>query len=240
MGRGAQPYIAEFIATFTLCFIGIGAIAMNSTTARSMEQFGVVLTGLQLGLVGIALAHGFAIMVMVYATGHISGAHINPAVTFGMLLAGRIGLGKALGYVFVQLAGASLGALLISLLYPLDATTDTHLGATMLASNITPATGVGIEAVLTFLLVFVIFGVAVDGRAPAGAAGLAIGGTIVLDILAAGPLTGASMNPARSFGPALVQMDWANHWVYWAGPLGGGAMAAWVYALLLQKRPDAA
>jgi len=228
MGRGAQPYIAEFIGPFTLTFIGVGAIAMNSLTHGSV------------GLVGIALAHGFAIMVMVYATGHISGGHINPAVTFAMLVSGRIGFGKAVGYIISQLAGGALGAFAVYASYPLDATTDTHLGATMLASNITPAAGVGIEAVLTFLLVFVIFGVAVDSRAPAAAAGLAIGGTIALDILAAGPLTGASMNPARSFGPALVQLDWTNHWVYWAGPLLGGAVAAWVYTVFLMKKPDAA
>jgi MIP family channel proteins len=187
----------------------------------------------------VALAHGLAIAVMVSATGGISGGHLNPAVTFGVLIGGKIGLKDSLAYWVAQLAGgAAAGFLLLCLLG------DNSQSAASIVANGTPDLGKGvswskgivIEAVLTFFLVFVVYGSAVDARAPK-IGGLAIGLTVALDILFGGPLTGAAMNPARTFGPALASGHWANHAVYWIGPLLGGGAAGLIYGRFLSKQP---
>ena len=212
---------AEFVATFALVFIGGGAVHMDNFTNGS------------LGLPGIALAHGLVLMTMVYATGHISGAHINPAVTFGMFITKKIRAGTAFGYIIAQLAGSVLAGFLLVMLLPYAPGADP--GVTMVSAEISSATGIAIEALLTFFLVFVIFGTAVDSKAPAGFYGLAIGLVLTFDILVGGPLTGAAMNPARSFGPALISGFWENHLVYWIGPLTGSTIAALLYTKILQK-----
>src|SRR5216684_4538413 len=209
----AKKCVAEFVGTFTLIFIGVGAIYNNP------------------GLLGVALAHGLAIAVMVSATGGISGGHLNPAVTFGVLVGGKIGLKDSLAYWVAQLAGgAAAGFLLLCLLG------DNSQSAASIVANGTPDLGKGvswskgivIEAVLTFFLVFVVYGSAVDARAPK-IGGLAIGLTVALDSLFGGPLTGASMNPARTFGPALASGHWNHHVVYWVGPMLGRALAGLIY-----------
>ena len=212
--------VAELIGTFALIFIGVGAINANP------------------GLLGVALAHGLTIAVMVSATAGISGGHLNPAVTFGLLVGRQIDSRKAIAYWISQLLGAVVaGILLVNLLG-----NAAHSGAEAVAAGtpdlggISVVKGTLIEAVLTFFLVFVVYGTAVDPRAPK-IGGLAIGLTVALDILFGGPLTGAAMNPARTFGPAVASAHWNNHLVYWVGPMLGGAVAGLIYGRFLIK-PD--
>jgi MIP family channel proteins len=214
-----KPCVAEFIGTFALIFVGVGAIHNDP------------------GLLGIALAHGLTIAVMVSATGAISGGHLNPAVTLGVLVGRRMELPKAVAYWIAQLLGAFVaGLLLLNLLGGgLQSGADiVSRGTPDLASGVGVVRGTIIEAVLTFFLVFVVYGTAVDSRAPR-IGGLAIGLTVALDILVGGPLTGAAMNPARTFGPALASAHWNNHLVYWMGPMLGGALAGLVYGRFLIK-----
>lgn len=219
--------LAELIGTFALIFIGVGAIH---------HLGGIDKNG---GLLGIALAHGLAIAVMVSATGGISGGHLNPAVTFGLLIGDKITFKTAAAYWIAQLLGATAAGFL--LLFVLQGQPDAAAqivahGTPDLGAATTVAQGIVIEAVLTFFLVFVVFGSAVDSRAPK-IGGLAIGLTVALDILFGGPLTGAAMNPARTFGPALASGHWNNHVVYWLGPLLGGGLAGLIYGRFLIKQP---
>ncbi len=209
--------LAEAVGTFALIFIGAGSIIANQ------------LSGGKVGVVGIALAHGLAIATMVAATGHLSGGHLNPAVTGGFMVTRRLPVGVGVAYILAQLAGASVGGLLLTAAFPEGARRAVSLGTPTLDPTVTAGVGIVVEAILTFLLVFVIFGVAVDSRGAGSSAWLAIGLVIAMDILAGGALTGAAMNPARAFGPALFSGNWANHLVYWVGPGLGGGLAAWVY-----------
>lgn len=208
-----RPLAAEAVGTFALCFVGILAITGG----------GIAGTPGAATLTSVAFAHGLAIAVMVAALGHHSGAHFNPAVTFGFVVTGRMPLARGALYWAAQLAGALLGAGAVCLLFGPD---PVAAGTPALAVPVDAWRGVALEAVATFFLVMVVFGTAVDERAPRYVFPLAIGLTVALDIMAIGPLTGAAMNPARALGPALVSGAWASHWVYWAGPLLGGALAA--------------
>lgn len=221
MEKAWKAYVAELIATFTLVFIGAGAICLEASHGG-------------VGLVGIALAHGLAIFAMVAATGHISGGHINPAVTIAAWVAKKIGTRNAAGYILAQLAGATLGGLALKCLYPSLTHLPTLLGTPTVAASLSVPHAIFVEAILTFLVVFVVFGTAIDARGPK-IGGLAIGLTVTLDILMGGPLTGAAMNPARAFGPALVTGFWKNQGVYWVGPIAGGIAAAWIYSKLFLK-----
>jgi len=204
---------AEFIGTFTLIFIGAGSI-MNGKA----------------DLLGIAVAHGLAIAIMVSAFAAISGAHFNPAVSFGMLVTRRIDLKTFISYVGAQLSGAAFAALLLRYIFGWSTVAGKSLGTAAVGMDISPTKAMIAEGIGTFLLVAVIFGVAVDKRGTFGAvAGFPIGLMITLDILLMGPLTGATVNPARWFGPAFVSGTWSNSWVWIAGPLLGGAIAALVY-----------
>ena len=210
--------IAEAIGTFALIFIGVGAITVPLPP----------LPGGRADIVAIALAHGLTIAVMVCATAHISGGQLNPAVTFGLLLGGKMSLRDSLFYWVAQLVGAVAAGFLCLALFGDKAV---EVGTPQLASGgVSWWQGVVIEAVLTFLLVFVVFGTAVDARGAGTVAGLAIGLTVTLDILCGGPYTGAAMNPARTFGPAVAANLWKSHWVYWAGPMLGGAVAGLLYS----------
>ena len=203
--------VAELIGTFTLIFVGMGSIVFASS-----------------GILGVALAHGLAIAIMASAVGHISGGHFNPAVTLGFLVTRRIAPVLALVYWFSQLAGAVLGALALRATFPDEVNLDS--GVPVLNSTIGAGSGVVLEAIMTFLLVWVIFATAVDpGGAFKSISGLAIGLTITIGVLAAGPLTGAALNPARSLGPELVFNVWDDWWVYIVGPGVGGAVAALLY-----------
>jgi len=172
--------------------------------------------------------------VMISATAGISGGHLNPAVTFGLLVGGKIDLKNSIAYVISQLAGASAAGFLLLAIFGAHGVEVVKAGTPNLATGVGAGTGVVIEMVLTFFLVFVVYGTAVDARAPK-IGGLAIGLTVTLDILFAGPLTGSAVNPARTFGPALAAGFWDNHYVYWAGPLAGGALAGLIYGRFLIK-----
>jgi aquaporin NIP len=206
---------AEAIAAFALVFAGCGAIVADARYDGT------------LGSVGIALVFGLIIMVMVYATGHLSGAHINPAVTIAFTLTRHFPARDAVAYVGAQIAGATGGALALLAVW-----TDrpAHLGATL------PSVGSGsalvYEGLLTAFLMFVILAVATDTRAVGATAAIAIGGTVGLDALFGGPVTGASMNPARSLGPALVAGEWTDFWIYLVGPVCGAALGAFAYQIV--------
>ena len=209
--------VAEFIGTFALIFIGAGALALNKG-----------------GLVGIALAHGLVIVTFAYAYGHISGTHINPAVTLGLLIAGEIQIAAAVGYWIVQFVGGILGAVVLNAVLPEAG----DLGVTILGENVTSTQGLIVEIVLTFFLVNTIFNTAVSGKA-GNFAGLAIGLTLVLSILMGGPLTRASLNPARTLGPAIVSGNYADIWLYFVGPAIGAVLAALLYIGVLKDKDSA-
>jgi aquaporin Z len=211
-----KAFLAEFIGTFALIFVGAGSIAVNHYNGGDTH------------LLGIALAHGLTIAVMVSATAAVSGGHLNPAVTIGLLSAGYIDLKNAIGYILSQLTGAVVAAALLGVVIPLADVHAVKLGIPALGAGISAPSGLIMEAVTTFFLVFVIMGTAVDGRAPK-VGGLFIGLTVALDILVAGPITGAAMNPARYFGPALVSSNFSELWIYFVGPILGGVTAALVY-----------
>jgi len=217
--------VAEFVGTFALIFIGVGVIANHSNLNSNA------------GLLAVALAHGLTIAVMVSATGGISGGHLNPAVTFGLLVGGKIDMKRSVAYWVSQLAGAILAAAMVAWLLGSSDVSGKDLvfkGTPAVGKGSTGIQSIGIEAVLTFFLVFVVYGSAVDARAPK-IGGLAIGLTVALDILFGGPFTGAAMNPARTFGPAIIGQQWDHHYVYWVGPLLGGAIAGLVYGRFLIK-----
>ncbi len=223
-----QAVLAEFIATLLFVFLGAGTVVVTG---------GLMKEGLiSARLVAIALAHGLSIALLVAATANISGGHINPAVTFGAMITRRISPTTGMMYVAAQLVGAVIGALLLKLVIPPPA--QGNLGAHGLGPGITPASGLITEIVLTFALVFVIFATAMDPRGPGHLAPAAIGLTVLVDHLFGVPVTGASMNPARSFGPALAAGAWGDHWIFWIGPLAGGALAALVYEFLFLPRGD--
>jgi aquaporin Z len=221
----AKAVVAEAVGTFALIFLGAGSILADQ------------LSGGRVGIVGIALAHGLAIATMVAAAGHVSGGHFNPAVTLAFVVTGRLSGARSVWYVLAQLGGAVIAAWLLSLSFPAGARVATGLGTPALADGLRATTGIIVEAVMTFFLVFVIFGVAVDARGQRATAGLAIGLVIAMDILAGGVLTGGAMNPARAFGPALVAGRWAHHLVWWVGPALGAAAAAWTYQWLMEREP---
>ena len=218
-----RPCLAEFIGTFYLCFAGIAAILCNTPAV-----------GAGSGLLGIALAHGLALSIAVNAFGGISGAHFNPAVTSGFLVTGRIKAGTAVSYVIAQLLGATVAAGFCRVIFPADAVAAAHLGIPLPAAWAGTGVVLTTEFILTYLLMTSIFGTAVDARGQAvKIGGFGIGLTVAFDILAGGAVTGASMNPARSFGPALELLYWDWHWAYWVAPIAGACVAALVYEHLL-------
>ena len=218
----ARKLIVEALGTFALCFMGPAAIIM---------------TGGQ-NLVAIALAHGLAIGLAVTAIGHISGGHFNPAVTIAMLATRRMDGATALSYIVAQLVAAVLAGIGVVLVTTESARNAVQLGV--------PAVGTGLgftntnaliaEVILTFFLVLVIFGSAIDPRSPKSLTGLAIGLTITMDIFAGGPISGAAMNPARWFGPAVVQTEFDDFWIWIVGPIAGALIAAFLYNDVLLAR----
>jgi MIP family channel proteins len=230
--RTWRAVLAEFIATLLFVFIGAGAVVMVVGALPISEAggtSGVVAVDPGSRLIAIAVAHGLAIAVLVAATARISGGHVNPAVTFAAVITGRMKAGPGVLYVAAQLAGAVIGALLLD--WVVTDQVAGNLGAHGINEAALQSTGAGVvvEAILTFVLVFTVFAVAMDPRGPANLAPIAIGLAVLIDHFVGVPLTGASMNPARSFGPALVANEWADQWVYWIGPLVGGGIAGLLY-----------
>lgn len=232
MSAMTRNLTCELIGTFALTFIGAGAILTTTWT------------GGEPGLVGIALAHGIVLSIVVSATMNISGGHINPAVTVAMMVTGRMKPPTGLAYIVAQCVGATIAGFLLSFVYSAigesaagvsgaAAIEQCKLGTPAFASFVTPGVALIVEVVLTFFLVFAVFGTAVDERAPK-IGGFGIGLTVCVDILMGGPITGAAMNPARTIGTLIGGGDatsslWSQHWVYWVGPLAGGILAAVVY-----------
>ena len=204
---------AEFVGTFALIFIGAGAGAIGAG-----------------GLVGVALAQGLVLVAVAAAYGPISGAHINPAVTIALWFGRQIKAAEAAGYIVVQLLGGIAGAFVLRFVL---GGTGSGLGATVLAGNISPVEGMAVEAVLTFFLVNTIYNTAVSGKA-GNQAPVAIGLTLAFCILMGGPLTGASLNPARTIGPAIASGNYADLWVYLVGPVIGGLAATLLYDRVLK------
>jgi len=224
--RTFRPCLAEFLGTFYLCFAGIAAILCNTPEVGGMS-----------GLLGIALAHGLALSIAVNAFGGISGAHFNPAVTAGFVVTGRINPGLAGCYVGAQLLGATTAAGFCRVIFPAASVSATHLGLPLPAPWASTGVILLTEFILTFLLMTSIFGTAVDERGKAVKIGaFGIGLTVAFDILAGGAVTGASMNPARSFGPAVELMFWDFHWMYWVAPIAGACCAALLYENVLLKK----
>ena len=219
LGKAA---VAEFVATFALIFVGAGAVITASAG--------------NLDLVGVALAHGLVLAVMVSITGHISGGMVNPAVTIALWAAGKIGTQRGAVLIVAQLLGAVVGALLVRYVVGAASFDAGAAGAPTLATGMSVGTGIVLEAILTFFLVFVVFGTAVDDKGPWNkTAGFTIGLVIAFDILAFGPLTGAAMNPARWFGPALVGGLWDDALVWIVGPIAGGIIAGVLYTTVLLR-----
>jgi aquaporin NIP len=212
-GRLARSLLAEAIGTFALVFAGCGAIMVDAKTGA-------------LGHVGVAISFGLVIMVMIYAVGHISGAHFNPAVTLAFAVSRHFPWPRVPPYLAAQLAGATVAALALRG----SLGTIAHVGATLPGGS--DGQAFLWEAVLTFFLVFVIMAVATDTRAVGEAAAIAIGATVGLDAMFGGPITGASMNPARSLGPAIASADFTSIWVYLTAPAFGAVAAAVTYQLL--------
>ena len=208
--RLIRSLVAELVGTFALVFAGAGAIVVDARTHA-------------LGHVGVAIAFGLVIMVMIYAVGHVSGAHFNPAVSFAFALTRQFPWTRVAAYWAAQLAGALLGAALLRASLGNDA----HVGSTLPAGS--QGQALVWELVLTFFLIFVIMAVATDTRAVGEAAAIAVGGTVALDAMFGGPITGASMNPARSLGPALVSGDLHALWVYIVAPLAGASLGGLAY-----------
>jgi MIP family channel proteins len=207
--------VAEFIGTFTLIFIGAGSVSFART------------------LTDVALANGLAIGVMICAMGFTSGGLFNPAITLGFLITKRIAPALAVCYWVTQFAAGALAALLLKWVLPNSLESQSHLGVPALGGGIDASHAVVIEAVLTFFLVWVVFGTAVDPKSTfKQVAGLAIGLTITIDVLMGGVLTGAAMNPARAFGPQLVGDHWAHWWIWYVGPFAGAVIAASTYEML--------
>lgn len=221
----AAPYsrelLAEAIGTFALVFAGTGAIVVNQISQGAVTHL------------GISFVFGAVVAALIYALGHISGAHFNPAVTLAFWSSGFFKGNRVLPYISAQLLGAVGASGVLRLAFG----TVANLGATLpLKGNWQQS--LILETILTFILMLVILGSGLDRRAPVGFAGLAIGATVGLEAACMGPITGASMNPARSFAPALIIWTWQHHWLYWIAPILGAQLAVWVYRYLSNEFSD--
>ena len=229
--RLLAPLFAEALGTFLFFFVGAGSIVVMDYQQSSGGQGA--------GLLGVALAHGLVLAVLVSTFGAISGGHFNPAVTFGVWIAGRIEGITAVAYVVAQLIGSVVAGLVLRLVFADSVWQVSNLGVPALGAGVGAVTGIAVEAIMTLLLLFAVFGTAVDPRAPK-IGGLAIGLAIAADILVGGPLTGAAMNPARWFGPAVAAGRLDNAIVWIVGPLLGAAIAAGCYRWVFSQEADLA
>jgi len=226
-----RAWFAESISTFGLIFFGTLSVTLSAAIFGS---------GLSIeGIIMISLAHGATIGLMVYSFGHVSGGHINPAVTIPMMITRRIGIADGCAYIAFQLIGAIAAGFAHRAILPQGAKVNfgTQGGPSELLGG-SAAAALGVEIILTFFLLTVIFMVAVHKKAPAGMAGLSIGGMIFLLHLVGVPLTGASMNPARTLGPAVASGYWEFHWIYWVGPIIGGIIAGLIMNYVFVKKAE--
>ncbi len=219
--RAAQQLAIEFAGTFLVVFFAAGALAVDPWLKTAGEPV--------LGTLGAALAYGLAVAAMTEIAGPVSGGHLNPAISLGSWATRKMGMWRLLGYVLAQLAGGLAAAHALTAVMPEAAWQAAGLGTPALASSLTRAQGMTLEAILTFAVSLVFFRTtAVSGRA----SGWAVGAAVAAAALVALPVTGAALNPARAFGPALVSRQWANHGVWWVGPLVGGVLGAWLSSAL--------
>lgn len=209
--------IVEFIGPFALMFIGGGSI---------------IVTGGD-NLLAIALAHGLAIAVMIASAGHISGGVFNPALTVGLVATGKMPVERGILYVLSQLAGATVAALALTVIFDASQIDAVQLGVPVVGDRYEVGAALLAETIATFFLMYAVFGAAVDPRGAKSIAPLVIGLVITVDILAIGPVSGAAMNPARALGPALIQGVWSDQCVYWIGPIVGALLAAVLFDKLL-------
>jgi MIP family channel proteins len=216
----SRRLVAELFGTFMLVFFGAGAVMTNNFPKADF------------GLLGIALAYGIAMAIGVTATMSISGGHLNPAVTAGMLAIRRIDAKTAVLYILAQLTGAVLAALVLKSILPSGVTKVLAVGTPAIAATITLEKAIAVEAILTFFLMSAVLGTLVSAQAPR-IAGFGIGLTLFICILFGGPLTGAALNPARAFGPALLSGQWISQGVYWVGPILGALVAAFLWEKVL-------
>ncbi|MBI2193976.1 MAG: aquaporin [Planctomycetes bacterium] len=237
MNDDIRGCVAEAVGTFVLCFIGASAICTATATGAQPGS----------ALLCIAVAHGLALSIAVSATMATSGGQVNPAVTIALIATGHVKTGTGIKFIISQLVGSVIAGLFVKMIFSgggvrlaanlpslAEAYQQCGGGTPVPAANLPIGTAIFVEAILTFLLVFSVFGTAVDPRAPK-IGGFGIGLTIAFDILAGGPLTGASMNPARTFGPGLAAGIWDGHVIYWTGPILGALVAGLLYQNLLMK-----
>lgn len=225
MQTGWQKYVAEGFATFIFIFVCAGAVLANAQMGGGLQA------------VGMGLVSGLALAAMIYSVWHISGAHLNPAVTIAMWATGHIKTLTGLGYILAQLAGSFVAALFLKVVFS-GVSPQYFLGDTSLAAGVTPGMGILVEALLTFFLVWTIFGTLVDKKAISGFGALAVGFMLAIGVMIGGGITMGALNPARSFGPALVSSHWGTHYVYWIGPVIGALVAAFVYHFSFLKKPN--
>jgi MIP family channel proteins len=228
LSRLGAALAAEAVGTFLFVFVAAGSVVLTTHSGESGP-----------GLVGVALAHGLVLAVLVSAFGAISGGHFNPAVTVAVRLAGRIEWSRAVMYVVAQLLGAVAAGLMLRAVLPESSWGPTNIGTPALGEGIGIGGGTAIEAVLTVVLVLAVFGTAIDMRAPK-LGGMAIGLAVAADILMGGPLTGAAMNPARWFGPAVAAGAFEDWYVWWVGPLLGAIVAAVLYRYVFEGEAEPA
>jgi aquaporin Z len=222
--KNLRAYVAEFLGTFGLIFIGAGSICTDAISSGGI------------GLVGVALAHGLVLALMISALMRFSGGHFNPAVSIALWLTNKFPLKDLPFYIIFQLLGGIVGALFLTWIFPMDVWREVNLGTPGLGPDIGFGSGVFVELLITFFLVLMVFGTAADPQGPRQLSGLAIGLTLAFDILFAGPLTGGAANPARAFGPALVSGYWDGHLVYWIGPILGGIIAGITYQFISTEK----
>jgi len=222
-----KKYLAELLGTFALVFVGAGCVCADYYLVKNGSQ--------GFGLLGIAIAFGFVVVAVAYSLGYVSGAHINPAVTISMVVTRRIKAGVGAMYIVSQVAGATFAGYLLKVLFP-EALASVFLGTCVLGSNVSVAQAIVMEAVITFLLVFVVYATVVDKRSTPALAGLAIGFVVLFGVMVGGAISGGSMNPARVFGPAMASGHFANHYVWWIGPIVGGVTAGFTYDLIFSEK----
>ncbi len=225
--KNYKKYLAELLGTFALVFVGAGCVCADHYLVKSGSQ--------GFGLLGIAIAFGFVVVAVAYSLGYVSGAHINPAVTVSMIVTRRIKVGIGAMYIVSQVAGATLAGYMLKILFP-EALTSVFLGTCVLGPNVSVTQAIVMEAVITFLLVFVVYATVVDKRSTPALAGLAIGFVVLFGVMVGGAISGGSMNPARVFGPAIASGHFANHYVWWIGPFVGGLAAGFAYDLFFSEK----
>ncbi|KAF0915918.1 hypothetical protein E2562_000561 [Oryza meyeriana var. granulata] len=212
-----QKIVAEILGTYLMIFAGCAAVVVNLSTGGTVT------------FPGICAVWGLVVMVMIYSVGHISGAHFNPAVTIAFATCGRFPWKQVPSYVLAQVLGSTMASLTLRVVFGRGGAREHFFGTTPAGSS---AQAVALEFVISFFLMFVVSGVATDNRAVGELAGLAVGATVAVNVLFAGPVTGASMNPARSLGPAIVAGRYGGVWVYVVAPVVGTVSGAWAYNLV--------